>query len=287
MTAGGDVAELVSSFQAARAGSEAEIVSLMNVSKSFGHETVAAARKSEAQLAVDDISFSIFRGETLGLAGETGSGKTTTGRMIAGFERPTSGTITVDGMDIRNLRAGALKTYHRRVHMVFQDPFASLNPRMTAESIIREPMDIHGLGDRRTRNRKVKELFEMVHLPSQSAGRFPHEFSGGQRQRIAIARGLALDPDLIVFDEPVAALDLSVRAQVTNLLVELQTKTSITYLIISHDLLGLRHLSDRIGIMQHGKLVELNDSQLLFENPQAEYTRELIDAIPTTMRADL
>jgi oligopeptide transport system ATP-binding protein len=230
--------------------------------------------------AVDGVSFEIYRGETLGLVGESGCGKTTTGRTILQLERPTAGKVYLGGLDLTTLKGNKLRQMRRRMQMIFQDPYASLNPRMQVGSIIGEPLDIYGLGRRKERKERVAELLRLVGLDSYFAGRYPHEFSGGQRQRIGVARALALEPDFIVCDEPIAALDVSIQAQVVNLLEELQERLGLTYLFIAHDLSMVRHISDRVAVMYLGKIVELTDRDTLYNDPLHPYTQALLSAVP-------
>lgn len=228
--------------------------------------------------AVDDISFHINKGETLGLVGESGCGKTTTGRSILRLYEPTAGKILYDGVDITNVN---MLPYRRKMQIVFQDPYASLNPRMTIADIIGEPIDIHKLASsKKERSEKIMELLERVGLNSEHANRYPHEFSGGQRQRVGIARALAVDPEFIVCDEPVSALDVSIQAQIINMFEELQEEMGLTYLFIAHDLSVVKHISDRIGVMYLGKIVELADSHELTFHGVHPYTKSLISAIP-------
>jgi len=228
--------------------------------------------------AVDDISFDIFKGETLGLVGESGSGKTTTGRTLLRLYEPTEGTITYSGKDITNV---PILPYRRKMQYIFQDPYASLNPRMTVGDIVGEPIDIHKLAHRKTERRdRINLLLEQVGLNSEQATRYPHEFSGGQRQRIGIARALAVEPEFIVCDEPVSALDVSIQAQIINMLEKLQHEMGLTYLFIAHDLAVVKHISQRIGVMYLGKIVELTDTRELHANPIHPYTRALLSAIP-------
>lgn len=230
--------------------------------------------------ALDDVSLLISRGETLGLVGESGCGKTTMGRTVVRLYRPTSGQVIYDGIDMHKVAAQHQKDLCRRVQMIFQDPYASLNPRMTAEESIGEALDIHHLTDKKNRRQRIIELLHRVGLNSDHTGRFPHEFSGGQRQRIAIARALAVEPEFIVLDEPLSALDVSIQAQVVNLLGELQERMGLTYLFISHNLSIVRHISDRIAVMHLGRVVELAGNDELYENPLHPYTRTLLSFIP-------
>ncbi|MFC4596752.1 ABC transporter ATP-binding protein [Cohnella hongkongensis] len=231
--------------------------------------------------AVNDVSFSIQKGETLGLVGESGCGKSTAGRTIIRLYEPTSGSVSIEGTDITKLSKSKFKAYRSKMQMVFQDPYASLNPRMTILDIIGEALDIHGLaGSRAERKRRVEELLEMVGLNAEHASRYPHEFSGGQRQRIGITRALAVNPQFMICDEPISALDVSIQAQIINLLIELQKKMGLTYLFIAHDLSMVKYMSDRVAVMYLGKIVELARSEDLYANPQHPYTRALLSAIP-------
>jgi oligopeptide transport system ATP-binding protein len=230
--------------------------------------------------AVDDISFDIKEGETLGLVGESGCGKSTTGRAILQLYKPTAGTVEFNGRELTKLSGGEMRRMRRELQMIFQDPYASLNPRMTVGSIIGEPLEIHNLAKGREKTERVQELLRTVGLNPYFANRYPHEFSGGQRQRIGIARALAVEPKFIVCDEPISALDVSIQAQIINLLEELQEKLGLTYLFIAHDLAVVRHISDRVAVMYVGKMVELTDRNTIFDNPLHPYTRALLSSIP-------
>jgi oligopeptide/dipeptide ABC transporter ATP-binding protein len=230
--------------------------------------------------AVDDVSLTIRRGETLGLVGESGCGKSTVGRTILRLYEPTEGRIVFDGRDISKLDEKELRPLRRRMQMVFQDPYASLNPRHSVGRIVGEPLRSHGLANRRESAGRVRELLRTVGLPQDAAGRYPHEFSGGQRQRIGLARALALNPDFIVADEPVSALDVSIQAQIINLFEQLQEEFELTYLFIAHDLAVVRHISDRIAVMYLGWVVEVSPAAELYENPLHPYTISLLSAVP-------
>ncbi len=237
-------------------------------------------KKVAENKAVDNVSFHVNRGETLGLVGESGCGKSTTGRAILQLYKPTEGEIIFDGRELTELKGNELRLFRRKMQMIFQDPYASLNPRMSVRDIIGEPLAIHGLAKGKERQERVAELMKIVGLNPYYASRFPHEFSGGQRQRIGVARALAVEPDFIVCDEPVSALDVSIQAQIINLLEELQDQFQLTYLFIAHDLAVVRHISDRVVVMYLGKLMELADRNEIYENPLHPYTKALLSAVP-------
>jgi oligopeptide transport system ATP-binding protein len=230
--------------------------------------------------AVDGVNLQIFEGETLGLVGESGCGKSTTGRTVLQLYAPTEGKVFYEDMDLTELNGDEMRKARRNFQMIFQDPYASLNPRLTVESIIAEPLEVHGLGNRKERHERVKELMALVGLNPSLNNRYPHEFSGGQRQRIGVARALALQPKFIVCDEPISALDVSIQAQVVNLLEDLQERFGLTYLFIAHDLSMVRHIADRTAVMYLGKIVELAERQELYNNPLHPYTQALLSAVP-------
>ena len=261
------------------------VLDVRNLRKHYPIQRGLLGRVAGHVRAVDDVSFTIDRGETLSLVGESGCGKTTTSRCILRAVTPTAGEIrfrTGSGaeIDVAKLRRKELRPLRRQMQMIFQDPFSSLNPRMTIAEIIGEPLLVNGIGDVRERNDRVAELLQLVHLPSAYLNRFPHAFSGGQRQRIGIARALALHPSLIVADEPVSALDVSVQAQIVNLMLELQDRLGIAYLFVAHDLSVVKHVSHRVAVMYVGKIVEVAPTEALFATPRHPYTEALLSAVP-------
>lgn len=260
--------------------SDETLVSIDNLKVHFPIHKGILRRKAGAVRAVDGLTFEIKKGETLGLVGESGCGKSTTGRALLRLYRASDGRIIFDGTDIASLEGDALRRQRPRMQMIFQDPQASLNPRMTVGAIIAEPLIEHGVMDAKGRKARVRELLDAVGLNPDYVNRYPHEFSGGQRQRIGIARALALDPEFIVCDEPIAALDVSIQAQVVNLLEDLQAKLGLTYLFISHDLSMVKHIADRVAVMYLGKIVELADVETLFASPKHPYTKALLSAVP-------
>ena len=280
MTIDAGAAVPVASVSRSRPVGNEVLVSVRGLKKHFPVTKGMFRRKVGAVRAVDGVSFDIRRGETLGLVGESGSGKSTIGRTMLQLEKATEGSVVFDGIELVGLAAGALRRTRPRMQMVFQDPHASLNPRMTVSSIVGEPLLEHGKSSSRERQERVEELLGLVGLDPTHANRYPHEFSGGQRQRIGIARAIALNPDFIVCDEPIAALDVSIQAQVVNLMEHLQDLLGLTYLFISHDLGMVRHIADRVAVMYLGHIMELADVDDLYGDPRHPYTRALQSSAP-------
>ncbi len=259
---------------------EHPLVRVTGLQKTFGDERLMSTNRQVFR-AVDNVSFEIMAGETLGLVGESGSGKSTTGRVLLQLDKPTGGEIEFDGNRITGLSKRELKPYRKEMQIIFQDPYASLNPRMTVGDFVEEPLIVHGLfKDRQQRRARVMELFTLVGLDQSFATRYPHEFSGGQRQRVSIARAIALNPRFIVCDEPITALDVSIQAQIVNLFQDLQEKLGLTYLFIAHDLSMIRYLCHRVAVMLRGRVVEIGPTEAIFANPQHAYTKALLSAIP-------
>jgi oligopeptide transport system ATP-binding protein len=258
---------------------ETPLVEVKNLKKYFPKKKGLFGGKQTYVKAVDDVSFTIHKGETLGLVGESGCGKSTTGRMLMKLLDPTEGQIVFEGKEISGLNDNQIRELRKEFQMVFQDPYASLNPRMKVGEIIAEPLIVHGY-PKEEREARVQHLLEVVGLSAYHADRYPHEFSGGQRQRVGIARALAVNPKLIIADEPVSALDVSIQSQILNLLKDLQEEFQLTYLFIAHDLSVVEHISDRVGVMYLGKIVELTDKETLYREPLHPYTKALLSAVP-------
>lgn len=255
------------------------LIQVKDLKKYYPVKTGIIPHVTDYVKAVDGVSFSIYEGEILGLVGESGCGKTTIGKLLTGLEKPTEGAILYRGMDILDWTAKEQKKYRTKIQMIFQDPYSSLNPRKHIYEILSSPMLYHGISAKQTVEKDVKELLEMVGMPQSALGRYPHEFSGGQRQRIGIARALSLKPEFIVCDEPVSALDVSVQAQILNLLKDLQKELHLTLLFIGHGLGAMHYVSDRIAVMQNGRIVEMGDAKEIFHHPQREYTKMLLNSI--------
>lgn len=257
-----------------------ELLRVKGLKKYFPVKKGFGGRKVQYVKAVDNVNFHIYKGETFGLVGESGCGKSTTGRTLIRLYDVTEGEILFDGTDISRMKEKELLPYRKKMQMIFQDPYSSLDARMTVSDIIGEPLDIHKIASGKDRKDRIAELLENVGLKQEHANRYPHEFSGGQRQRVGIARALAVNPEFIICDEPISALDVSIQAQVVNMLEDIQSQYGITYLFIAHDLSMVRHISDRIGVMYLGNLVEIAESDELYENPLHPYTQALLSAIP-------
>jgi oligopeptide transport system ATP-binding protein len=256
------------------------LLKVENLKKHFPITGGILGRPVSSVKAVDGVSFTVNKGETLGIVGESGCGKSTTGRMLMRLIDPSEGKVTFEDRELTSLSNAEMRKIRREMQMVFQDPFASLNPRHTVEQILEEPLKVHGMGSAKERKKRVHELLNIVGLSSYHAKRYPHQFSGGQRQRIGIARALMTKPKLIIADEPVSALDVSIQSQVLNLMQDLQKEFGLTYIFIAHDLGVVRHISDRVGVMYLGKMVELSNSETLYETPLHPYTQALLSAVP-------
>lgn len=274
------MSEQTSTVETIEADSQDALVSVTDMEVYFPVTAGLLVQRKVADVkAVDGVSFSVKKGETLGLVGESGCGKSTTGKAILQLNRPTAGSVEFEGTDLTQVKGRSLRQFRRRMQMIFQDPYASLNPRMSVGSIVSEPLTIHGLA-KGQRKERVEELLQTVGLNPYFSSRYPHEFSGGQRQRIGIARALAVEPEFIVCDEPVSALDVSIQAQIINLLQDLQEEFGLTYLFIAHDLSVVRHISDRVAVMYLGHIMEITDRDQIFENPLHPYTKALLSAVP-------
>ena len=259
------------------------LLDVRGLTKKFPLQRDLFGRPTAWRVAVDGVSLSIRRGQTVGLVGESGSGKSTLARLILRLITATSGTVTFDGLEVTQAGASEMRHFRERAQIIFQDPFGSLDPRLKVSSLVSEGMT-HLRLSRNARRARVRELLELVHLPADAAGRFPHEFSGGQRQRISIARALAVNPDFLIADEAVSALDVSMQSQILNLLRELQTRLGLTYLFISHDMAVVRFMADEVAVMSLGKLVEVAPADELFRNPQHSYTKTLLSSVPSLLR---
>lgn len=257
-----------------------DLLQVTHLVKDYPVRTGVLRRRTGSIRAVNDVSFSIPAGRTLALVGESGSGKSTIGKSVMRLIDPSSGQIMFDGLDLAGLSARELRSARRHMQFVFQDPYASLPSRLTAGAIVAEPLEIHGIGDRRSRHVRVRELFDLVGLRAGMMDRYPHQFSGGQRQRIGIARALALEPKMLVLDEPVSALDVSIQAQVMNLLTRLQAELGLSYLFIAHDLAVVRHIAHAVAVLYLGRIVEYGDAETIFTNPRHPYTQALLSAVP-------
>jgi oligopeptide transport system ATP-binding protein len=257
-----------------------QLLKVENLKKHFPITGGILGRPVSSVKAVDGVSFTVNKGETLGIVGESGCGKSTTGRMLMRLIDPSEGKVTFEDRELTSLSNSEMRKIRREIQMVFQDPYASLNPRHTVEKILEEPLKVHGMGSAKERKKRVHELLNIVGLSSYHAKRYPHQFSGGQRQRIGIARALMTKPKLIIADEPVSALDVSIQSQVLNLMQDLQKEFELTYIFIAHDLGVVRHISDRVGVMYLGKMVELSDSEKLYDKPLHPYTQALLSAVP-------
>lgn len=264
-----------------------ELLRVQGLKKYFPIKKGLTGRNVQYVKAVDNVTFSIYKGETFGLVGESGCGKSTAGRTLIRLYDVTDGEILFDGKDISHMKEKELIPYRKKMQMIFQDPYSSLNARMTVSDIIGEPLDIHKLASGKERQERISELLENVGLKQEHSNRYPHEFSGGQRQRVGIARALAVNPEFIICDEPISALDVSIQAQVVNMLEDIQKQYGITYLFIAHDLSMVRHISDRIGVMYLGQLVEIAESDELYENPLHPYTKALLSAIPNPYKDNM
>lgn len=255
------------------------LVQVKNLRKYFTVKRTSLFGKKQNLKAVDDVSFAIARGETFGLVGESGSGKSTVGRCILRLHDLTDGEIFYGGDEIGHLKRAALKPYRRKMQVIFQDPYASLNPAMTVEDLIMEPLNVYGIASKRERKKRVLELLDKVGLSERHLSRYPHEFSGGQRQRVSIARALSSNPEFIVCDEPISALDVSIQAQIINMLEDLQSELGLTYLFIAHDLSMVRHISSHIGVMYLGKLMEIGSAESIYKHPRHPYTKDLLASV--------